>query len=109
MRSTWETLLGADNIKIGAGRLVGGLDLHLSILPSKGHLIRIPTSPDDDSDTHSSEHTEPPASSGTPQTEPEIVVRVDEMDTDTNMPTSAAASAPAPALAAVPVTQADHE
>lgn len=77
------------------------LDLHLSVLASsKGdhhhhrHLpepVSAATTPPG-LDTHLSIHTGPPTSKGTPRTESEIIVRIDDMDSDMNSPLSGSAS-----------------
>ncbi|KAK8874958.1 Sec1-like protein [Apiospora arundinis] len=74
------------------------LDLHLSVLASsKGddhHRLPEPMSTASTPpgfDTHHSVHTGPPTSKGTPRTESEIIVRIDDMDSDMNSPLSVSA------------------
>ncbi|KAI1870197.1 hypothetical protein JX265_006367 [Neoarthrinium moseri] len=95
MRSAQETLLEeGKNIGSGSSMDLDGLDLHLSLLASKSDLTKIPTSAARAPDIYSLANTGPSTSKGTPKTESEIVVLVDDMDTDMNSTASGLVTQP---------------
>lgn len=93
-------MVAEEGISLGPRTLIDldGLDSHLSsFLASKDRSAQTPASPARAFDIYYSDHTSASTSRGTPRTESEIVVRVDDMDYEVDSPASDL------------VTQSDHE
>ncbi|ETS87060.1 hypothetical protein PFICI_00888 [Pestalotiopsis fici W106-1] len=89
MRSTQETLVeGGKATGPGPLRGLNELDLHLSLLTSRGRFTSMPASPPHVSDTNSSNSVDHYTSEASPRTESSIIVRIDDMDVDEPTPDS---------------------